>query len=103
MRPNSHGSNYVGSFHWAAVLDSISDLREHYEDEEEARVLAANDQMLHQSLGPRILYEPVQTTKQDILAVIPARPAADRMVARYFNAQGVVPETLHRGKFLREV
>ena len=103
MRPNSHGSSYVGSFHWAAVLDSISDLRDHYQEEEEARLLADNGQVLHRSPGPRILYEPVQTTKPNILAAIPARPAVDRMVARYFNAQGVVPEILHSDKFLREV
>ena len=103
MRLHSHGTNYVGSFHWAAVLDSISELRDHYEEEEEARLLAANDHVLHESPGPRLLYEPVQTTKADLLAAIPARPAVDRMVARYFNAQGVVPEILHSGHFLREV
>lgn len=103
MRLHSHGANYVGSFHWAAVLDSISELRDHYEEEEEARLLAANDHVLHESPGPRLLYEPVQTTKADLLAAIPAQPAVDRMVARYFNAQGVVPEILHSGQFLREV
>ncbi|KGO58226.1 Transcription factor, fungi [Penicillium expansum] len=102
MRLHSHGTNYVGSFHWAAVLDSISELRDHYEEEEEARLLAANDHVLHESPGPRLLYEPVQTTKADLLAAIPARSAVDRMVARYFNAQGVVPEILHSGHFLRE-
>ncbi|KUM60488.1 hypothetical protein ACN42_g6629 [Penicillium freii] len=102
MRLHSHGTNYVGSFHWAAVLDSISELRDHYEEEEEARLLAANDHVLYESPGPRLLYEPVQTTKADLLAAIPAQPAVDRMVARYFNAQGVVPEILHSGHFLRE-
>ncbi|KAJ5435878.1 hypothetical protein N7445_006763 [Penicillium cf. griseofulvum] len=101
MRLHSHGANYVGSFHWAAVLDSISELRDHYE-EEEARLLAANYHGLHESPGPRLLYEPVQTTKADLLAAIPAQPAVDRMVARYFNAQGVVPEILHNGHFLKE-
>ena len=102
MRRHSHGVNYVGSGHWAAVLDSISELREHYEEEEEARMLAS-DQILRPSPGPRLLYEPVQDSKADLLAAIPSRPVVDRMVARYFNAQGVVPEILHRGHFLREV
>ncbi|OOF90536.1 hypothetical protein ASPCADRAFT_510799 [Aspergillus carbonarius ITEM 5010] len=101
MRRHSHGVNYVGSGHWAAVLDSISELREHYEEEEEARMLAS-DQILRPSPGPRLLYEPVQDSKADLLAAIPSRPVVDRMVARYFNAQGVVPEILHRGHFLRE-
>ncbi|KAG5804526.1 hypothetical protein H9Q71_010893 [Fusarium xylarioides] len=104
MRRHSHGvgASYVGSVHWAAVLDSISDLRDHYEEEEEARMLATNDDVLLKSPGPRLLYEPVHTTKADLLASIPARPVVDRMVARYFNTQGVVPNILHSGNFLQE-
>ncbi|CAI7622994.1 unnamed protein product [Penicillium viridicatum] len=86
--PSEHGSMRLHS-------------HDHYE-EEEARLLAANDHVLHESPGPRLLYEPVQTTKADLLAAIPAQPAVDRMVARYFNAQGVVSEILHSGHFLRE-
>lgn len=105
LRLHSHGSgaSYVGSVHWAAVLESISELRDHYEEEEEARMLATSDHALLQSPGPRLLYEPVQATKAHLLASIPARPVVDRMVARYFNAQGVVPGILHSGHFLREV
>ncbi|RKK07379.1 hypothetical protein BFJ65_g17583 [Fusarium oxysporum f. sp. cepae] len=104
MRLHSHGvgASYVGSVHWAAVLDSISELRDHYEEEEEARMLATNDHVLLHSPGPRLLYEPIRTTKADLLASIPARPVVDRMVARYFNAQGVIPGILHSGHFLRE-
>lgn len=87
MRMHSHGATYVGSVHWAAVLDSIAELKDHYEEEEEARLLTPSDY----SSGPRLLYEPVQATRAEILASIPARPIVDRMVARYFNAQGVVP------------
>ena len=88
---HSHGANYVSSVHWAAVLDSISELKDHYEKEEEARMLATSDYIPLHSPGPRLLYEPVQATKADILASVPARPVVDRMVARYFNAQGVAP------------
>jgi len=93
MRLHSHGSNYVGSVHWAAVLDSISELKDHYEKEEEVRMLATSDYEPRDSPGPRLLYEPVQATKADILASIPTRPVVDRMVARYFNSQGTVPGT----------
>ncbi|KAG4280639.1 hypothetical protein FPRO04_05353 [Fusarium proliferatum] len=104
MRLSSHGvgASYVGSVHWAAVLDSISELRDHYEEEEEARMLATNDHDLLQNPGPRLLYEPVHTTKADLLTSIPPRPVVDRMVARYFNTQGVVPSILHCGHFLQE-
>ncbi|KAF4436383.1 hypothetical protein FACUT_6477 [Fusarium acutatum] len=104
MRLNSLGvgTSYVGSVHWAAVLESITELRDHYEEEEEARVLATNEHVLLQSPGPRLLYELVHTTKADLLTSIPARPIVDRMVARYFNTQGVVPSILHSRHFLQE-
>ncbi|KAF4478620.1 hypothetical protein FAGAP_12266 [Fusarium agapanthi] len=102
LRNDGAGASYVGSVHWAAVLDSISDLRDHYEEEEEARMLATNDHGHLQSPGPRLLYEPIQTTKSDLISLIPPRPVVDRMVARYFNAQGVVPSILHSVHFLRE-
>ena len=91
MLKHSHGANYVSSVHWAAVLDSISELKDHYGKEEEARMLASSDCVPSYGPGPRLLYEPVQATKADILATIPARPVVDRMVARYFNTQGVAP------------
>ncbi|KAI0468959.1 hypothetical protein F4859DRAFT_524113 [Xylaria cf. heliscus] len=102
IRRHSHGTNYVGSVHWAAVLDSISELRDHYEEEEEARLLATGDHAPYESPGPRLLYEPIQATRADVLASIPPRPAVDRMVARYFNSQSVVPDILHSSQFLRE-
>ncbi|KAF5679316.1 hypothetical protein FCIRC_6161 [Fusarium circinatum] len=104
MRINSHdvSASYVGSVHWAAVLDSISELKDHYEEEEESRMLDTNDHVLLQSPGPRLLYEPVLTTKAELLASIPPRPVVDRLVARYFNTQGVVPSILHSGHFLQE-
>ncbi|RYC96850.1 hypothetical protein BFJ63_vAg17 [Fusarium oxysporum f. sp. narcissi] len=89
MRLNSHGvgASYVGSVHWAAVLDSISELRDHYEEQEETRLLATNDHLFLHSPGPRLLYEPVQTTKADLLASVPARPVVDRMVASLILGQ----------------
>lgn len=104
MRPHAHGANYVGSVHWAAVLDSISELKDHYEKEEEARLMAAGDFMPRNSPGPRLIYEPVQDAKADILASIPSRPVLDRMVARYFNAQNSISlPLLHSGQFLQQV
>ena len=89
-----HGVKYVGSLHWAAVLDSISEINDLYEAEGEVRSLATSDYMPHYSPGPRLLYEPVQATKDEILNSIPIRAVVDRMVARYFNNQGVAPGIL---------
>ena len=104
IRLPSHSANYVGSIHWAAVLDSISELKDHYEQEEEARMLAADDYVSDNSPGPRLLYEPVQATRADILAFMPARTVVDRMIALYFNVQNNASlPILHSGRFLGEV
>jgi hypothetical protein len=95
MRENSHGTNYVSSVHWAAVLDSISELIDQCEEKEkESKPATDNDLVLPQIPGPRLLYEPVEATKADILMSMPARPVVDRMVARYFNALGIAPGTI---------
>lgn len=104
MRPHSHGAEYVGSAHWAAVLDSISELKDHYEEEEEARMLVNNGRVPYRSPGPLLLYQPVNVTKAEILASIPARPVVDRMVARYFFLRDTAPlPVLHNKQFLAEV
>ncbi|KAI0097784.1 fungal-specific transcription factor domain protein [Hypoxylon sp. NC0597] len=91
MRMRSHGANYVSSIRWATVLDSISELKDHYKKkkEEAAGMLAAADYVPRSSPGPRLLYEPVRATEADIPAFIPARPVVDRLVSRYINAYGV--------------
>ena len=94
MRIHSHGAKYVGSAHWAAVLDNISDLKDRYELEEEARMIFASESTRHDSPSPRLLYEPVQANKAGILASLPSRPVVDRLVSRYFNCLGLTPGTL---------
>lgn len=88
MRFNSLGTaNYVGSSHWAAVLDSIAELKEHFEQEEEIRNMATDfnpPNSVHSS-WPQLLYGCQRVTKAEILSSIPPRRAADRLVSRYFT------------------
>lgn len=94
MRENSHGANYVSSVHWAAVLDSISELIDQCDEKEKEKKAASDGGPVHSQIpGPRLLYEPVKATKTDILTSMPTRPVVDRMVARYFNALGIAPGT----------
>ncbi|EAQ90438.1 hypothetical protein CHGG_02373 [Chaetomium globosum CBS 148.51] len=103
MREHSHGANYVSSVHWAAVLDSISELIDQcQEKEKEKKPVPEDGSIAPQIPGPRLLYEPVKETKAEILASMPARTVVDRMVARYFNALGIAPAILHSAQFLRE-
>lgn len=88
MKFNSLGTaNYVGSTHWAAVLDSIAELKEHFEQEEDIRNMATDfnpPNSVHSS-WPQLLYGCQRVTKAEILSSIPPRRAADRLVSRYFT------------------
>lgn len=104
MRRHSHGAEYVGSAHWAAVLDSISELKDHYKEEEEARMLVNNDHVPYRSPGTLLLYQSVNVTKAEILASIPARPVVDRMILRSIFLRDTAPlPVLHKKRFLAEV
>lgn len=88
MKFNSLGTaNYVGSSHWAAVLDSIAELKEHFEQEEEIRNMAIdfNPPNSAHSSWPQLLYSFHQVTKAEILSSIPPRRVVDRLVSRYFT------------------
>ena len=88
MKFNSSGTGkYVSSSHWAAILDSIAELKDHFEKEEEIRCTATNFQpgnTVHPS-WPQLLYSHQQVTKADILTSIPTRRIADSLVSRYFG------------------
>ena len=88
MKFNSSGTGkYLSSSHWAAILDSIAELKDHFEKEEEIRYMATNFQpgdTVHPS-WPRLLYSHQHVTKAEILSSIPTRRVADRLVSRYFG------------------
>jgi hypothetical protein len=88
MQSSGGGANYVGSAHWAAVLDSIAELKDHFDNEEPSH---SEEQVEQDSgteiAGPQLLYGcPKTTTKDEILASLPNRQVVDRLVSRYFNS-----------------
>lgn len=86
-------SNYVGSSHWAAVLDSIADLKEFFEEKEETRNIVT-DFIPANHINPRwpqLLYGCEESTRTDILASIPPRRVVDRLVSRYFTDLDIAP------------
>lgn len=88
MKYNNIGTaNYVGSSHWASVLDSISELKENVEQQEEIRNMSTdfNPHNPVHSSSPRLLYGCQQATKSEIISSIPPRRAADRLVSRYLT------------------
>lgn len=93
IRIQPTGVSYVSSAHWAAVLDSIADLRTQFAQED-----AAHSQLSYpvqpQANFPKpqlLYYSPVLETQAPILDSIPPRPVVDRLISRYFNIVDIAP------------
>ncbi|KAI1117106.1 fungal-specific transcription factor domain protein [Nemania sp. NC0429] len=110
--PSDHGSiriqqmvvSYVNSSHWAAILDSITDLRTHFAQEEEPHPPASDPlQPLSSCPKPQLLYSGLKyENPASIVKALPPRPVVDRLISRYFNILDIAPGIVHSGQFLRE-
>ncbi|KAI1756789.1 fungal-specific transcription factor domain protein [Xylaria castorea] len=110
--PSDHGSiriqqtvvSYVNSSHWAAILDSIADLRNHLAHEEETYPRDSDPLQPPASFPkPQLLYRhPIYETHASIIKSLPSRPVVDRLVSRYFNVLDIAPGVVHSSHFLRE-
>ncbi|KAF4960751.1 hypothetical protein FSARC_10380 [Fusarium sarcochroum] len=104
------GANYVGSAHWAAVLDGIAELKDHFDNEEASHPAREDSQSPCAGIsGSQLLHGFAKpATREDILASIPARPVVNRLVSRYFNSFEMSPAyshdiaVLHTVQFLKE-
>ena len=74
--------NYVGSPHWAAVLCSIADLKDHLEHEKEKPKVATDTDAPNSvhSRWPQLLYGYPTVTEAEILSSIPPRQVVDSLV-----------------------
>ncbi|KAL5333051.1 fungal-specific transcription factor domain-containing protein [Aspergillus crustosus] len=116
MRGSGSELNYVGGGHWVAILDSIADLKDHLDREEQLRLAGssddfADDQWSHDGTvsrpwlkGAFLLYGSRRPTSPDeILSALPPKYAVDRCISRYFNYLDLVSSsTVHGPSFLRE-
>ena len=93
IRIQRTGISYVSSAHWAAVLDSIADLRTHFA-QEDATHSRSSDFIQSQANFPKpqlLYYSLALETQASILDSIPPRPVVDRLVSRYFNVLDIAP------------
>lgn len=102
MRVSASELHYVGGEHWAAILDSIADLRDGFDREEQLRLAIGPDQIqddtgdagnvdIHASSHSLLLYGSYQPASQaEILAALLPKDAVDRYISRYFNRQELV-------------
>ncbi|RDW63790.1 C6 transcription factor [Coleophoma cylindrospora] len=106
MRVSASEFRYVGGDHWAAILDSIADLKDHFDQEEHLRLANTPDPILDYdqhddgllAVAPhaKLLYgchRPV-ASRADILAALPPKSAVDRYISRYFNGLDLVAASL---------
>jgi hypothetical protein len=95
MRISESELRYVGGDHWAAILDGIADLKDHFDRDEQLRLANTPDRLAdepgHDLSRPRsgyalLLYGCRRTASRgDILAALPPKAAVDRYISRYFN------------------
>ncbi|KAI0834355.1 putative fungal-specific transcription factor [Hypoxylon sp. FL0890] len=114
MRLSASEVRYVGGDHWAAILDSIADLKDHFDQEENIRLADTPDQAQDDSgndpVGrPRsphalLLYGCRRAnSRAEILAALPPKSAVDRYISRFFNRLDLVASSaVHGPTFVRE-
>lgn len=98
---------YIGDDHWAAILESISDLKHQVDRDEQTRMDDAvgdgNPSIRRQSPHALLLYGcPRAQSREEILSALPPKPAVDRYVSFYFNHLSLAYSVLHSHSFLRE-
>ncbi|KAF6831563.1 fungal specific transcription factor, partial [Colletotrichum musicola] len=105
MRFGAFKDQYVGGDHWAAILDSIADLKDHFDREEHFRLVdspdkgsntsgAASDIVEFGAAGPGralLLYgcQPA-TSREEIVFALPPKEVVDHYVSRYFHQLDLV-------------
>ncbi|KAI0385531.1 hypothetical protein F5Y04DRAFT_246043 [Hypomontagnella monticulosa] len=99
------GVSYVDGIHWTALLDSISELKDYFQDNLESSLHYPIPPQVVPDYGPspQLLYGRfAQATKGEILSTIPTRAVADRTISKFFNQVDLAPALLHSGQFIRQ-
>ncbi|KAE8349001.1 hypothetical protein BDV28DRAFT_142177 [Aspergillus coremiiformis] len=113
MRISESEFRYVGGDHWAAILDGIADLKDHFDRDEQLRLANTPDQVADEQgengAQPRSGYALLlygcrrPASREEILAALPPKAAVDRYISRYFNYLDLVSSSaVHGPSFLRE-
>ncbi|OHW92234.1 fungal specific transcription factor [Colletotrichum incanum] len=117
MRVSASEHQYVGSDHWSAILDSIAELKDHFDREEQLKLTgsprhtpggnsedSAEFDLRLRSQRALLLYgcRPA-VSKAEILSALPPKRAVDRYIAHYFyHLDLVASSSVHGPTFLVE-
>ncbi|KAI4727582.1 hypothetical protein E4T49_04601 [Aureobasidium sp. EXF-10728] len=109
LRISKEGTSYVGSSHWATILDSISEIKrdleesgdeasdEEYDAWRNEEPLDVYDQEL-----PGLLRSPRRVTKAELLSYIPPKAEADALVSLWFRSPHPYKTIIHAPQFQNE-
>ncbi|KAI1653660.1 hypothetical protein F4813DRAFT_383088 [Daldinia decipiens] len=92
------GVSYVDGAHWTALLDSISELKDYFQDGPES---GPHYQIPLQPIPdygpcPLLLYGRfAQSNKEEILSVLPTRSVADSLISKFFSSIDLTPGNIH--------
>ncbi|KAF2648481.1 hypothetical protein K491DRAFT_612671 [Lophiostoma macrostomum CBS 122681] len=96
-------ASYVGSDHWAAVLDEIADLKHHLEEENVSLPISNPSTSAHNDEGPLIFRTDIRpASREEILQSFPSKTLVDDFVSTYFLQREHIPIFLHQATFLKE-
>ncbi|KAK0276092.1 hypothetical protein LTS00_014753 [Friedmanniomyces endolithicus] len=129
MRISKNEISYVGDSHWNAILNSISDLKRDLgddDDDEDDGIPASNENPLGRSntnrtagWGPSTNRENMDSvaatsglgfmlgstqavTKEELIAGVPEKKVADRLLSQWFNSPDPFKITIHAPTFQEE-
>ncbi|KAI8219272.1 Pyrrolocin cluster transcription factor [Colletotrichum sp. SAR 10_86] len=105
IRLNASEARYVGSSHWASILDGIAELKDHLEAEEEIQTNSATPGSIpapEDDMEMPLLYSVRSASRAQILDSIPPKQVLDRYISHYFNSLDLASGAFHTGKFMRE-
>lgn len=101
--------SYVGSSHWATILDSISEIKRDLEDSgneasDDDYDAWHNEEPLnvYDEELPGLLRSPRRVTKAELLSFIPPKPEADALVSLWFRASHPYKSIIHAPQFQNE-
>ncbi|KAF5558838.1 hypothetical protein FNAPI_4928 [Fusarium napiforme] len=95
------GATYVGATHCMAMLEDIEDLKDYFEQPEEA----GEDQFLDDEIDPTEVMLNTRAgprNREELLGRLPERKVADRLLSRYFASMSPSQHIVHRPVFTRQ-
>ncbi|KAI1471697.1 uncharacterized protein F4812DRAFT_449636 [Daldinia caldariorum] len=99
------GVSYVDGVHWIDLLDSISELKDYFQDNAESGPHCQIPLQPAHDYGPcpLLLYGRfTHASKSEILSILPARSVADSLVSKFFTSIDITSALLHSGQFIRQ-